>query len=144
MIQFQESVGKVLKCGVKYRGLRRPLAYYPRYSIAIPHNKLQCIPWNDLAHNDHDEYVLFSTNLTRKKLSYWNGRLIFINLRPAVVHSPYMFCVWSARDSTWIYPILSDPSHWSVTPHPNSEYHRPTLVCYSMDLSNHSPINNQI
>ena len=40
-------------------------------------------------HNDHDGYVQFSTNLTQKRLLYQSGRLIFINIRPPVVHPPY-------------------------------------------------------
>ena len=36
---------------------------------------------------DHDGYVQFSTNLTQKRLSYQNGRLNFMSLRPPVVHS---------------------------------------------------------
>ena len=40
-------------------------------------------------HNDDDGYVQFSTNWTQKRLSYQNHRLIFINLQPPVMNSPY-------------------------------------------------------
>ena len=70
---------------------KTPTDVLPRdNSIVMRHNKLQSTIYIDtFTHNDHDGYVQFSTYLTQKRLSYQNARLIFINLRPPVVNSPY-------------------------------------------------------
>ena len=88
MILFRESVGNVLKYGVKYHGVRRTRAYFP--ALFYCHTSQQTAVYTlKLTHNDHDGYVQFFTNLTQKRLSYQNGRSICINLRPPVVHSLY-------------------------------------------------------
>ena len=90
-MQFRESAGNVLKYSVKYRGVRRPRAYCPAL-IPLPYLTTNCsvhFGVNTFTHNDHDGNVHFATNLTQKRLTYQNGRLIFINLRLPVEHSPY-------------------------------------------------------
>ena len=79
--------------GVKYRVVRRPLTYYycPAL-ILLPYLTTICsvhLEIDTFAHNDHDGYVQFSTNLTQKRFWYRSRRLIFINIRPLLVHPPY-------------------------------------------------------
>ena len=91
--RWHEYVGNAFKYGVKYRVVRRPLTYYycPAL-ILLPYLTTICSVHLDIdtfAHNDHGGYVQFSTNLTQKRLWYRSRRLIFINIRPLVVHPPY-------------------------------------------------------
>ena len=84
-------MGNVLKHGVKNRGVRRATGALS-HVILLSYLTTNCgvhFGIDTFTHNDHDGYVQFSMNLTQKRLWYQNGSLIFINLRPPVVHSPY-------------------------------------------------------
>ena len=99
VIWFRQSADNVLKYGVKYLGVRRPRAYCPAL-ILLPYLITNCsvqFRIDIFTHNDHDRYVHFSTNSTQKRISYQNGRLIFVNLRPPVVYSPYSPSYYSSN-----------------------------------------------
>ena len=111
-----EYVGNAFKYGVKYRVVRRPLTYYycPAL-ILLPYLTTICsvhFEIDTFAHNDHGGYVQFSTNLTQKRLCYRSRRLIFINIRPLVVHPPYSKLRLFLHSHVWNI-FLEEVNLWS-------------------------------
>ena len=85
MIWFRNYVGDAFKYGVKYRGVRRPLTYCPAL-ILLPYLTTICSAHFEIdtfAHNDHDGYVQFSTNLTQKKKAFVSKRQVIFYLHSA-------------------------------------------------------------
>ena len=112
-----EYVGNAFKYGVKYRVVRRPLTYYycPAL-ILLPYLTTICsvhFEIDTFAHNNHGGFVQFSTNLTQKRLWYRSRRLIFINIRPPVVHPPH-YLNYDCFLHSYVWNIFLEEVHlWS-------------------------------
>ena len=84
--------------------------------ILLPYLTTNCSVYFEIdifTHNDHGGCVQFSTDLTQKKLPYQISRLIFINILPPVVHSPYSYKLWLFQNSYVWNLFLEDGHLWS-------------------------------
>ena len=101
--------------GVKYRGVRGPRAYFPALFYCHTTNCGVHFEIDTFIHNDRDGYVQCFTNLTQNRLSYPNGRIFLINLRPPIVtgcirHIPKVIRLWLFQRS-YVWNLFLEDGH---------------------------------